>query len=146
MCLQKLVPYEIKKTKALLFAASVFLLHVLALAYSDAGALAGASLEAPLFAEAVDSLLAVLSLVFLSLLLLSPVLLSLVPAPPPSSVELEDLRLSVMYQPLPLKITPTGWKMRWIGPLPQFTHSVSGSAVIGCIFSKRLAQFLHSYS
>ena len=47
------------------------------------------------------------------------------------------LRLSVMYQPLPLKITPTGWNTLRIGPYPQLTHSVSGSAVTGCIFSNR---------
>src|SRR4051812_37943559 len=58
----------------------------------------------------------------------------------------EDLRLSVMYHPEPLKITPTGCITRRIGPLPQLRHSVKGSAVIDCIFSKRVLQFLHSYS
>jgi hypothetical protein len=61
-------------------------------------------------------------------------------------VALLDFRLSVMYQPEPLKITPTGWSTRLTGPPPQFRHSVSGSAVMDCIFSKRVWQFLHSYS
>lgn len=57
-----------------------------------------------------------------------------------------ELRLSVMYQPLPLKITPTGCSTRRMGPCPQRAHSVSGSAVTGCIFSNRCPQFLHAYS
>ena len=41
---------------------------------------------------------------------------------------LAELRLSVMYQPLPLKITPTGWYTLRIGPLPQFRQTTNGSA------------------
>ncbi len=63
-----------------------------------------------------------------------------------ASGALADFLLSVIYQPLPLKITPTGWKMRRIGPCPQFMHSVMGSAVIGCTFSNRVPHDLHSYS
>ena len=57
-----------------------------------------------------------------------------------------DLRLSVMYQPEPLKIMPTGCKTRRTGPPPQFSHTVSGSEVMDWSFSKRFWQFLHSYS
>jgi hypothetical protein len=40
-------------------------------------------------------------------------------------------RLSVIYQPLPLKITPTGWNTRRSALFPHTGHSFSGSAVIG---------------
>ena len=59
---------------------------------------------------------------------------------------LSDFRLSVMYQPLPLKMTPTGWNTRRTGPFPHTSHSVSGSAVKGCTLSKREPHDLHSYS
>ena len=60
--------------------------------------------------------------------------------------DLPELRLSVTYQPLPLKITPTGCKTRRIGPWPQSSHTLSGSEVTGCIRSNRCPQFLHWYS
>lgn len=63
--------------------------------------------------------------------------------------ELSDdsgLRVSVMYHPLPLNITPTGWIIRRTFSSPQLGQILIGSAVIGCSFSKRLLQFLHSYS
>ena len=60
--------------------------------------------------------------------------------------DLPELRLSVTYQPLPLKMTPTGCSTRRIGPCPHSMHSVSESAVTGCIFSNRCPQFLQAYS
>jgi hypothetical protein len=72
----------------------------------------------------------------LSLFSRLPLLLSVLPAFSAVSEELDfavvsclfDLRLSVMYHPLPLNITPTGWYTLRIGPLPQFSHTTSGSA------------------
>ena len=55
-------------------------------------------------------------------------------------------RLSVIYQPLPLNITPTGWKTRRSALLPHSGQSFNGSEVIGCIFSNLLPHSLHSYS
>jgi hypothetical protein len=37
-------------------------------------------------------------------------------------------RLSVMYQPLPLKTTPTGWMTRWISA-PHSGQTVNGSSL-----------------
>ena len=55
-------------------------------------------------------------------------------------------RLSVIYQPLPLNMTPTGWKTRRNALRPHSGQSFNGSAVIGCIFSNLLPHSLHSYS
>jgi hypothetical protein len=92
------------------------------------------------------------SLLLLSLLLVSLLLLSLLALwlllllAPDESSELEVLRLSFMYQPEPLNIMPTGCSTRLMGPPPQFSHMVKGSAVIDCSLSNRVLQFLHSYS
>lgn len=55
------------------------------------------------------------------------------------------LRLSVMYQPEPLKITPTGCSTRRVSP-PQLGQTRIGSSLIDCNFSKRWRQARHSYS
>lgn len=68
------------------------------------------------------------------------------PLEPLEFPDLPEPRLSVTYQPLPLKITPTGCNTRRMGPCPQSRHSVSGSDITGCIFSNRSPQFLHWYS
>ena len=62
------------------------------------------------------------------------------------SLELEsDLRLSVLYQPDPFRITPTGKISRRVWP-PQVGHTRTGSSVTLCRRSKRPPQPPHSYS
>jgi hypothetical protein len=55
------------------------------------------------------------------------------------------LRLSVMYQPEPLKIIPTGWMTLRQGP-PQLGQACTGSSVTFWRRSKRFLQDPHSYS
>jgi hypothetical protein len=54
-------------------------------------------------------------------------------------------RLSVMYQPEPLKIIPTGWMTRRQGP-PQLGQTCTGSSVTFWRRSNRFPQDPHSYS
>ena len=56
-----------------------------------------------------------------------------------------DLRLSVMYQPDPLKMIPAGKSTRLVAP-PHAGHTVIGSSVIRWRTSKRFRQDVHSYS
>src|SRR5437899_43823 len=55
------------------------------------------------------------------------------------------LRLSVLYQPEPLKMIPTGWKSRRVVP-PQVGQTEIGSSTTRCRISKRVRQSVHSYS
>jgi hypothetical protein len=80
---------------------------------------------------------------------LSPLLAGaeLAPADEPES-ELDSLgvdRLSVLYQPLPLKTIPTGWRTRRSSP-PHPSWTVSGGSEKLCRTSMCWAQLLQAYS
>src|SRR6185436_14675714 len=87
------------------------------------------SLALLLFVSPAASLFAGASLVA-GLLLVSvfSVLSPLAPASSAATVALLDLRLSVIYQPEPLKTMPTGWKTRRTAPA-QAGHVRSGSSL-----------------
>jgi hypothetical protein len=71
---------------------------------------------------------------------------ALLPVPLLASVGLESgRRLSVRYQPEPLKITPTGWITLRVCP-PQVGHSRTGSSAMRWRRSNLRRQALHSYS
>jgi hypothetical protein len=59
--------------------------------------------------------------------------------------EVSGLRLSVTYQPEPLKMIPTGWNTRRTDP-PHSGQVVSGASAKLWRASKRFLHFAHSYS
>lgn len=64
------------------------------------------------------------------------------------AVVLDDeslFRLSVTYQPDPLKMIPTGWNTRLVEP-PQVGQTLIGSSSTRWRISNRFEQLWHSYS
>jgi hypothetical protein len=85
--------------------------------------------------------------VLLSLVEVLPSLLALVLSVRVLLLSVADvlLRLSVTYQPEPLKMTPTGCNTRRVSP-PQFGHTRMGSSLNDCSLSNRWRHVPHSYS